>query len=105
LSIKEHARFQLEATKLGRMVIFQVTVYSKKVRRKERLFAETQCSDPYHFIIQFVIKDANSTEEIIQRFMAQLRHRAFLPLRFRHNTNGRWDHWLPAPKQEIDSVA
>jgi len=105
LSIKEHARFQLEATKLGRVVIFQVTVYSKKVRRKERLFAETQCSDPYHFIIQFVIKDAESTEDIIDRFMAQLRHRAFEPLRFRYHEDDRWGTWLPAPEEENISVA
>ena len=91
--IKQHGRFQLESTKLGRSVVFQVTVFEKVDRRRTRLFAETQCSDPYQFIIQFVIKDAESMEDIIQRFVEQLEHRGFRPDRYRLFTE-RWSAWV-----------
>ncbi len=94
--IKEHGRFQLEASKLGRLVVFQVTVFEKIDRRRTRLFAETQCSDPYHFIIQFVIKDAESMEEIIRLFTDQLLHRGFEPHRVRIFKE-RWGSWEAAP--------
>ena len=95
--IKQHGRFQLNATKLGRSVVFQVTVFEKVVRRKTRLFAETQCSDPYQFIIQFVIRDAESMEEIIDRFTQQLRHRGFEPERYRVWNGSSWQGWQVSP--------
>ncbi|MFT7581064.1 MAG: hypothetical protein ACI9MR_002738, partial [Myxococcota bacterium] len=49
MAIREFNRFQLEATKLGRNVVFQVTVFEKKERNKSRLYAETQCSDPLQY--------------------------------------------------------
>jgi hypothetical protein len=91
--IKEHGRFQLESTKLGRSVIFQVTVFEKVDRRRTSLFAETQCSDPYQFIIQFVIKDAESMDELISRFIVQLAHRGFSPDRYRVFKEG-WGEWI-----------
>ena len=91
--IKEHGRFQLESTKLGRSVVFQVTVFEKVDRRRTRLFAETQCSDPYQFIIQFVIKDAESMDELITRFIEQLAHRGFHPDRYRVFKE-RWGNWI-----------
>jgi hypothetical protein len=81
--IREHSRFQLEATKLGRDVVFQVTVFEKRERRGTRLYAETQCSDPYHYIIQFIIREAQSFDEVVTKFERLLLHRGFTPLRFR----------------------
>lgn len=92
--IHEHGRFQLEASKLGRGVVFQVTVFAKVVRRRTRLFAETQCSDPYQFVIQFIIKDAESVDEVIDRFIAQLRHRGFDPERYRVQGDDAWGDWI-----------
>lgn len=102
--IKEHARFQLEASKLGRNIVFQVTVYAKTSRRKTSLHAETQCSDPYHFVIQFVIKGCDSTEEIVERFAQQLRHRGFKPERMRGWAEKNWDQWTVVP-EDSQSVA
>ena len=81
--IREHSRFQLEATKLGRDVVFQVTVFEKRERRSTRLYAETQCSDPYHYIIQFIIREAQSFDEVVTKFERLLLHRGFTPLRYR----------------------
>ncbi len=91
--IKEHGRFQLESTKLGRGVVFQVTVFEKVTKDDTSLFAETQCSDPYQFIIQFVIKDAQSMDELITRFVEQLAHRGFRPDRYRVFKE-RWGSWI-----------
>jgi hypothetical protein len=94
LAIRVFSRFQLEASKLGRSVIFQVTVFEKKERSKSRLYAETQCSDPLHYMIQFVIRDASDMDGVIERFTAQLVHRGFLPLCYRlKKENGSWDSW------------
>jgi hypothetical protein len=95
MQIEEFSRFQLEATKLGRNVVFQMTVYRRKDSRNKKLFAETQCSDPLHFIIQFVIRDETTVEGIIGRFKSQLIHRGFLPLRVRMRDNGKWEGWQP----------
>lgn len=94
-SLKICDRFQLEASKLGRTVVFQVTVFERKDRGKTRLFAETECSDPLQHLIQFVIRDAPDVDGIIDRFVAQLVHRGFKPLRHRGRNEGAqtWDEW------------
>ena len=79
----EHSRFQLEASKLGRDVMFQVTVFEREERRRKKLFAETQCSDPFHLVIQFIIREAPDFESLLARFVAQLEHRGFAPMRMR----------------------
>ncbi len=74
--------------------MFQVTVFEKKERNKRRLYAETQCSDPLHYMIQFVIRDAPDMDGVIERFTAQLVHRGFQPLCYRlKQENGTWDGW------------
>lgn len=94
IAIKLFQRFQYEATKLGRTVIFQVTVYEKKERNKARLYAETQCYDPLQYLIQFVIRDAPDLEAVIERFTQQLVHRGFDPLQYRvKNESGIWGAW------------
>ncbi len=95
--ITEHSRFQLEASKLGRDLMFQVTVFEKEERRRKKLFAETQCSDPFHLVIQFIIREAPDFDTLLQRFVAQLEHRGFVPQRMRMRTDGRWQEWLPVP--------
>lgn len=96
MGIREFNRFQLEASKLGRSVIFQVTVFERKERSKRRLYAETQCYDPLQYIIQFVIRDAEDMDGVIERFTAQLSHRGFTPLAYRvKRDNGTWGEWDP----------
>lgn len=93
-SIQVYSRFQLEATKLGRNVVFQVTVFEKKERSKSRLFAETQISDPLQHMIHFIIRDAPDLDAVIQRFQQQLLHRGFVPLQYRvKNGDGSWAPW------------
>lgn len=99
MSISEYNRFQLEASKLGRNVVFQVTVFEKKERNKSRLYAETQCFDPLQYMIQFVIKDAPDLAGVIEAFAKQLVHRGFLPMKYRvKNGDGSWDAWEPVPE-------
>ncbi len=96
--INEHARFQLEASKLGRDHVFQVTVFEKEERRRKRYFAETQCSDPFHLVIQFIIRDAPDFDALLGRFVGQLEHRGFEPRRIRLCTpTGKWQAWGPVP--------
>jgi len=92
--MQEHGRFQLEATKLGRTVVFQVTVFARTDRNRTRLYAETQCSDPYHFLLQFVVRDAPDFETLLQRFLAELDHRGFEASRYRQWGQGTWGEWL-----------
>ncbi len=95
MSIRLFRRFQLEATKLGRNVVFQVTVFEKKERSKTRLYAETQCSDPLQYIIQFVIRDAPDMDGVLDRFQSQLTHRGFTPLQYRtKGAMGTWTGWI-----------
>ena len=93
--IKEYNRFQLEASKLGRAVVFQVTVFEKMERNRGKLFAETQCSDPLHFIIQFIIREAPTFEVLLDKFVQQLTHRGFTPVKYRVRGDGKWQEWLP----------
>jgi hypothetical protein len=96
-SLKVYDRFQLEALKLGRTVVFQVTVFERQERGKTRLFAETECSDPLQHLIQFVIRDAPDVDGVIDRFVAQLVHRGFKPLRHRGRIQDsqKWAEWRP----------
>lgn len=99
--INEHARFQLEASKLGRDHVFQVTVFEKEERRRKRYFAETQCSDPLHLVIQFIIRDAPDFDGLLQRFVGQLQHRGFEPRRMRvRSAEGKWQAWGAVPVLE-----
>ena len=93
--IREYNRFQLEATKLGRVVVFQVTVFEKTERNRRKLFAETQCSDPLHFIIQFIIREAPTFENLMEKFVNQLLHRGFTPVKYRVRGDGKWQEWKP----------
>ena len=94
IAISLYNRFQYEATKLGRNVIFQVTVFEKKERNKARLYAETQCYDPTQYLIQFVIRDAPDFSMVLEKFKGQLVHRGFTPLQYRvKNDNGTWGSW------------
>lgn len=95
--ITEHSRFQLEATKLGRELMFQVTVFEREERRRKKLFAETQCSDPFHLVIQFIIREAPDFETLLQRFVGQLEHRGFQPTRMRTRANDKWQEWSAVP--------
>lgn len=104
--ITEHSRFQLEAGKLGRDVMFQVTVFEKEERKRKKLFAETQCSDPFHMVIQFIIREVPDFPTLLQRFVKQLEHRGFAPTRMRmrlvgadgsSGASGKWDAWTPVP--------
>lgn len=95
--ITEHSRFQLEASKLGRDLVFQVTVFEKEERKRKRLFAETQCSDPFHLVIQFIIREAPDFDALVLRFAKQLEHRGFAPNRMRMRAGGKWDSWIPVP--------
>jgi len=92
--IKEYNRFQLEASKLGRNVVFQVTVFEKTERNRTKLFAETQCSDPLHFIIQFVIREAKDFDGLLTKFLQQLTHRGFTPIKYRIRDGQKWQEWL-----------
>jgi hypothetical protein len=93
MQVEEFGRFQLEASKLGRTVVFQVTVFRRTDPRRDKLFAETQCSDPMHYIIQFVIRDETTLDGILRRFRMQLLHRGFAPVRFRTRTGQQWEGW------------
>ena len=101
--IREYNRFQLEATKLGRIVVFQVTVFEKTERNRRKLFAETQCSDPLHFIIQFIIREAPTFEVLLEKFVHQLVHRGFSPVKFRIRGEGKWQDWRPVEAISADS--
>ena len=104
--IKEHNKFQLEAEKLGRHVIFQVTVFEKHDMRRKKLFAETQCSDPIHFIIQFIIREASTFEELLDRFINQLEHRGFDPLRYRVQEGGsKWSEWEEIEHEDVSEAS
>jgi hypothetical protein len=91
--ITEYNRFQLEAVKLGREVVFQVTVFEKTERNRTKLFAETQCSDPLHFVIQFIIREAPTFQALLEKFLKQLVHRGFTPIRFRIRDDRKWADW------------
>ena len=95
--ISEHSRFQLEAAKLGRDLTFQVTVFEKEERKRKKLFAETQCSDPFHLVIQFIIREAPDFDTLLQRFVRQLEHRGFAPTRMRTRVSERWQEWQAVP--------
>ena len=101
-SIEVFCRFQLEAIKLGREVIFLVTVFEKNERGRRRLFAETQCSDALQFLLQFVIRDAKDLDGVVERFVRQLVHRGFDPLQYRVQTEtGSWEDWIPLEILEV----
>ncbi len=104
--IREFTRFQLEAGKLGRDVVFQVTVFEREERRRKRLFAETQCSDPFHLVIQFIIREAPDFDTLLQRFVAQLEHRGFAPqrLRLRDDASEKWLPWTVVPYAGLQPI-
>jgi len=96
-----HSRFQLEAEKIGKHVVFQVTVYQKKTKNNSKLFAETQCSDPYHLMVQFIIRDCPDFATLLSRFIEQLDYRGYLPIRYRKKISGKWEEWIAIPPRPL----
>ncbi len=92
-----YSRFQLEAEKLGRHIVFQVTVYQKTTKNRSVLFAETQCSDPYQFLVQFIIRDCTDFDELLSKFLDQLDYRGYAALRYRIRGEGKWNEWIAIP--------
>ncbi len=103
--MQEHSRFQLEATKLAHTVVFQVTVFSRNDKARTRLYAETQCSDPLHFLLQFVVRDAPDFDSLLQKFLAELTHRGFEPQRYRMRNGAAWQEWMPVPPLDLSPMA
>ena len=102
--MQEHSRFQLEATKLGRTVVFQVTVFSRNDRQRPRLYAETQCTDPLHFLLQFIVRDAPDFDTLLRKFLAELLHRGFEPVRYRLREDRTWGEWQPVPPADLSPM-
>ena len=106
--ITEHCQFQMETTKLGRDVDFKVMVFERRDRRGKRLFAETQCSDPNNFLVQFVIRDASAFEEVLTKLQRQMIYRGYVPLRYRvrqRDEETGYERWLPWNELDQDAVA
>ena len=106
--LKVHSRFQLEAVKLGRTVVFQVTVFERVTKNKRSLYAETQCSDPIHFILQFIVRDAPDMDTLLQRFIEELEFRGFEAVRYRLREDKKWGEWrslLGTGEREAASTA
>jgi hypothetical protein len=91
--LKEHSRFQLEAAKLGRTIVFQVTVFERSDKTRTRLYAETQCSDPLHFLLQFIVRDAPDFDTLLDKFLAELEFRGFSATRYRLREPRAWGEW------------
>lgn len=100
--LKEHSRFQLEASRLGRTVVFQVTVFERSDKTKTRLYAETQCSDPLHFILQFIIRDATDFDNLLAKFLDELEHRGFDAGRYRLREGRVWGAWIDLPGVPVE---
>jgi len=92
--VREHSRFQLEATRLGKTVVFQVTVFEREDRNRSRLFAETQCSDPLHFMLQFIVRDATDFDNLLSKFVSELEFRGFEAARYRLREGPKWGEWV-----------
>ena len=92
----------MEASRLGRTVVFQVTVFERSDRNRTRLYAETQCSDPLHFILQFIIRDATDFDDLMSKFIAELEHRGFDAGRYRLRMDSRWGDWNDLPGVSFD---
>jgi len=95
--IREHSRFQLEATKLGRTIVFQITVFERVDKGRSRLFAETQCDDALHFILQFIVRDAPDFDSLLRKFLAELEYRGFVAQRYRLREARKWGEWIAIP--------
>ncbi len=74
--------------------MFQVTVFEREDRQRTRLYAETQCSDPLHFLLQFIVRDAADFDDLLARFLAELEHRGFEAARYRLREGGKWGEWV-----------
>ena len=77
-----------------------MTVFEKTERNRRKLFAETQCSDPLHFVIQFIIREAPTFEVLLAKFVQQLLHRGFTPVKYRVRGEDKWQTWLPIEQDE-----
>jgi len=98
--MREYSRFQLEATKLGKTVVFQVTVFERTDKAKRTLYAETQCSDPFHFLLQFIVKDATDFDDLLHKFIEELCYRGFEPVRYRVSGGKTWGDWTVLRRQD-----
>jgi hypothetical protein len=103
--VKEHSRVQLEATKLGRTIVFQITVFERSDKSRTRLFAETQCHDALHFLLQFIVRDATDFDNLLQKFASELEYRGFLPTRYRLRTGRKWGEWVEIPPEGLPAPA
>ncbi len=107
-SIVEHMRseamelqgtYQIIATKLGREIPFDVTVYEHPGAESSVYSAETQTQDPFNHMIQFIVREAENATDALAQMNAQMSYRGFTALRIRSRSTkdalgrSKWEEW------------
>ncbi len=86
--------YQIEVEKNGRYDVVELMIGTVRgPRGKRNLYGEAHMRDLYTPRIYFKVQHVQSLEELFDRFMTQLIHRGFTPLRFRESTKTYWGDW------------
>jgi len=98
--------YQIVASKLGREVPFDVTVYEHPGPESSKFSAETQTQDPFNHMIQFIVRGATNATDALAQMNAQMSYRGFTSLRIRARSGedalgrSKWEEWRSLPPQE-----
>ena len=91
--------YQIIATKLGREIPFDVTVYEHPGQQASLFSAETQTQDPFNHMIQFIVREASNATDALAKMNAQMSYRGFTALRIRARSTqdamgrSKWEDW------------
>lgn len=76
------------------------TVRGARGRRK--IYGEAFMRDPWNPWIHFRVQHAKDEDDLCDRFLTQLVHRGYVPLRARKNVAGVWEDWEPLELDRFD---
>ena len=91
--------YQIMASKLGREIPFDVTVYEHPGAESSVYSAETQTQDPFNHMIQFIVREASNPTDALAQMNAQMSYRGFTALRIRARSakdelgRSKWEEW------------
>ena len=99
----EIERFQVEVIKHGNQDTVELLITTiRGLRGRRKLFGQALTRTVHHPVIEFKVQHAKDLDDLRDRFLKQLIHRGYKPLRYRARVEGYYQDWEVVDPEKYD---
>lgn len=99
----EVERYQVEVIKQGIQDMVEMLVTTTRgLRGRRKLYGQALTRTVHHPLIEFKVQHAKDLSDLRDRFIRQLIHRGYRPLRYRAQVEGYYQDWEPVDPEKYD---